>query len=264
MTFRRVPCLSPEAPAGAPAPAAPAVPPMTPERRADSYIDRLLQRYQTHEAALRALSVELFASQDQHTADERTIADLRAQVPAAGSVVLPKAEADSLAQLKALGTVDEIVAGMKERGELKAAAQKATADQAHRATAKAAGLDEDAFAAHALRESLETEMRDAQVVEAGKTVTKKVPFVRKAGDPKAPFVAASEYVTALPAHEQRALKPTAAPVAPTPTPWPSGQQPTPPSAPVDRVGAELQKINDRAKNAPNPLFPARAPAGATA
>lgn len=242
MTFRRVPCLSPDAPAGAPAPAAPAVPPIS----VPALTAQLIAQHGSVDNALRHLVLESVTTADTVRAHERTIADLRAKVPADGAVVLPKAEAESLVKLKALGTVDEIVAGMKERGELKAAAEKALADQAHRSTAKAAGLDEDAFAAHALRESLETEMRDAQVVEAGKTVTKKVPFVRKAGDPKAPFVAASEYVTKLPAHEQRALKPTVTPTAPAPTPWPSGQQPTP-DAPVNPVDAYIAR-----RNAPRP------------
>lgn len=212
---------SPEA-AAALAPALPAVPPVSPERRADQYLDRLLARHGSAEAALRAMSGELFAAQDAQATAERTIAELRAKVPADGYVVLPKAEAENFAKLKALGTVDEIQTGMKERDSLKGEVGKTKAERAARDAAAAAGLDADAFVAYALRENLPVEMRDTQVTDKGKTTTKKMPFVQKPGDDKAPWVALGEYTGTLPAHDQRALKAVA--TAPTPTGTPYIQQ----------------------------------------
>lgn len=220
-------------------------------------VDRLLQRHGTAEAALAFMASQAITQEDTIEQRDRTISELRAKVPAEGAVVLPKAEAEALAKLKALGTVDEIVAGMKERGDLKTTVSRTEAERTARTAAKASGLDEDAFVAHALRESLHIEMRDTQVEDAGKTVTKKLPFVRPGADATAPLKAIAEYTGALPAHDQRALK--AAATSPAGVPYvEQGLTPITGSS-GDPTAAFIAKQSDRAKARPNPLFPARQP-----
>lgn len=254
--------LSPEAPAGGGL-TPPAVPPVSPERKADALTLQLLAQHNTPEAAIRHLVLQSITT-------DQTVADLRAQVtsltekaPKAGDLVIPKAEATEYLKVTALGLKpDEIVAKVKRAGELEATVAKGETDKTARAVAVAGGYDPDAFADYALRTGLPMELRDSQVREGGKTVTKKVPYVRKPGDDKAPFVPASEYVASLPAHEQRALAATQA--APTGVPHPA--QTVEPLAP-DPSGSSLDQFRrqvaaDRAAR-PNPLVPrAPAPAGA--
>jgi hypothetical protein len=258
--------LSPDAPAGAAAPAPPAIPPATPERRADLYLDRLLQRHGTAEAALRAVSVEKFTAEDLVAAHEATIKDLRGKIPAEGSIVLPKAEAATFAALKALGTPEEITAKVKRAGDLETTVAQSALDKLAREAATVSGLDPEAFAAHAAAKGLHIEMKDGQVVEKGKAVTKKLPHVRPADDEKAPLVALSEYTSKLPAYDQRALQAVATDPAPTGTAWPAGQQPTAPvTTSGDKVGDYITKLAERGKAKPHPLIPARPaqPVGAT-
>lgn len=220
-------------------------------------------RHGTAESALRAVSAELFTVQDQVATLTTQLTEARGKIPAEGSVVLPKAEADNLAKIRALGTVDEIVAGMKERGELKTQTAANALEKLAREAATALGFDPEAFADHAKTKGLHIEMRDAQVVEAGKTVTKKLPHVRPAADANAPLKVLSEYSAALPAHEQRALKPTAAAPPPTGTLHPVQSPPPPAGTTGDAVSDYLTKRNALAAARPNPLAP-RQPAAAGA
>jgi hypothetical protein len=207
-------------------PAPPAVPPASPERRADDFTTRMIAEHGTVENALRAVSMRYFAASDAQATAERAAAELRAKLPD-GSLVLPKAEAESFAKLQALGTPAEIEAKVKKAGELEAAVATTTAKEQARAAALAGQVDPDAFVDYALRTKLPIELRDMAVVENGKTVTRKVPYVRNPADDKAAFVPLTDYMGTLPAHEQRALKPSG-PALVTGVEYPA-QRPTSPT-----------------------------------
>lgn len=223
--------------------------------------DRYISRYGTADAAVTVLIQDLDAAERTAAAHAQALEDMKKQLPGADKVLLPKTDADELASYRALNLApDKLTAALTERDTLKTSVARADSEKQYRAVAKAAGLDEDAFVAYALRETLPTELRDVAVTEHGKTVTKKLAYVRDPKDDKAPFVALSEYLPKLPAHEQRALQ--AAPQTPAGVLYPE-QQPTPAkTGPVDRVAEAIAKQHERAANRPNPLFPARKPAGA--
>lgn len=248
-------CLSPD---NDPAPATPAAP-----SKVTGIVDRYIARYGNAESALRALAEENFALQATTDGHASALAEMRKQIPAAGSVVLTGDDAKTYQAFKALNLApDKLTAALTERDALKGTVASAERAVHARAAAVAAGLDPDAFIDHVGLKGLVIEMRDVSVTEKGKAVTKKLPFVRPGSDEKALFVAASEYVAKLPAHEQRALAATAA--APTGTPA-HAQQPTPSGGtpPGDPVTDYLTKRNALAAARPNPLAP-RQPAAAAA
>ncbi|HEV8178555.1 MAG TPA: hypothetical protein VGP44_12830, partial [Gemmatimonadales bacterium] len=211
--LRRTLFLHPDAPAQAP----PAIAPVTPERRADDFTARMIAEHGTIEHALRATAGRMFAAQDSLATVTGERDTLRAKLPE-GAVVLPKAEAETFATLKALGTPAEITAKVKRADELETTVATTSAKEQARAVATAGQLDPEAFVDYALRVKLPMELRDVQTTEHGKTVTKKMPFVRNPADEKAAFVPVSDYVGSLPAHEQRALQ-ASAPATPTGQPY---------------------------------------------
>jgi hypothetical protein len=240
---------------------------VTPKPRVSS-AETFIARYGSAEAAVAVLLQELDASNRTAEGHARVIEEQKKQIPGADKVVLEKKDADELTAFRALKLAPEkITEVISERDTLKGTVAAAALAVQAREGASAAGLDPDGWAAHVARAGLVQEMRDVQVVDKGKTVTKKVPHVRPGNDEKAPFVPASDYVAKLPAYEQRALSATA--VAPTPTttaqPYPN-QQPTPASGSAgDKAGEFLNQFNERGKAKPNPLIhrPAPQPAAAT-
>lgn len=250
--FIRSHFLHPDAPA---APAPPAIPPVTTEQKVNALTAQLLATHGTVENALRSLVL-------QSATTEQTIAtltaerdDLRAKLPKAGDVVIPKAEAVEYAKVAALNLKpDELVAKVKQADELQRKDSTRTLTDQARDAASAAGLDPEAFAALAQAKGLHIEMKDLQVLEKGKTVTKKVPHVRPAADDKAALVPVADYTKTLPAFEQRALQATVAPTTPVGSPWIPGQVPTP-GSPVNSNATE---------NYLNKRFAPRQPAGAAA
>lgn len=236
-------------------PALPAVPPASPERRADDFTTRMIAEHGSIENALRATATRMFAAQDSLATVTGERDTLSRRLPE-GSVVLPKAEAESFAKLQALGTPAEIEAKVKKAGELEGTVAATALEKLAKDAAAAAQFDPDAFAAHAAAKGLYIELKDTPVIEAGKTVTKKVPHVRPAANAAAPLVPLTDYAGTLPAFEQRALKATA-PVAPVGPEYPA-QRPTQDSPSTgDKVGDFLAKRNAAARSKPNPLFPAR-------
>lgn len=216
--------------------------------------ETFIARYGTAEAAVAVLLQDLDASERTATAHARALEDAKTKIPGADKVVLPKADADELAAYRALNLAPaKITEALTERDTLKGTVARGESEKSYRAVAKAEGLDEEAFVAFALREQLPTELRDVTMQEKGRSVTRKAAFIRKPGDDKAPFVAAAEYVGALPAHEQRALKPTA-PTQPTGIEYPA-QRPTPVTGTTgDPTGDYIARRN----------APKTAPAGAAA
>jgi hypothetical protein len=229
----------------------------------------MIAQHGSVENALQQTAMRLFAAEDASATAERTITDLRGKLPGDGALVLPKAEAAEYAKVIALKlTPDQIVERVKKAGELEGTVAQTALEKLAREAATAAGLDPEAFAAHAAAKGLHIELKDTPVIEKGKTVTKKLPHVRPAADDKALLVALSEYTSKLPAYDQRALTATGAPgapAAPAGTPWPGGQQPSTPAASTgDRVGDYMAKLAERGKARPNPLIPRQAPQPAAA
>jgi hypothetical protein len=225
---RRTLFLSPEGDAGTPPPKPRVLP-----------ADRYIARYGSAEAAVSVLLQELDASERTAAGHATALENLQKQLPGADKAVMSKADADELAKYRALNLAPEKVTEViTERDTLKGEMSKAAAEKTYREVAKVAGLDEDAFVAHALPQNLPTELRDTQVIEHGKTVTKKVAYIRNPKDDKAPFVAAADYVGGLAAHEQRALKATAS-SAPTGVPY-LEQQPSS-GTPANAADAYLSK-----------------------
>ncbi len=228
--------------------AAPAPPAIPPERKLDDLTTQLLAQHGTVKNALRHLIA-------QSTAHDAELAALRAKLPPEGAVVLTKDAAANWQKLQDLKlSPEQISQAVKERDDLKGSVARGEAEKAARSAAKVAGLDEDAFVAHALGAKLQTEIRDQTVTEHGKSVTKKVAFVRPEGDDKAPYKPISEYTGALPAYEQRALQAT----APAPTSGPAfiEQRPTAPTGGgSDYTSDFLAKRNARAAARPNPFLP---------
>jgi hypothetical protein len=263
------PHLSPDAPAGAPAP--PAVPPLTPERRQQSLVDRLMQRHGSTEAALAFLATANITQEDRIETLNAENKAYREKLPE-GSTVISAAEAKNLEKLKALGTIDQIVAGFEEGKTLKAEKVERETREGAKTLAKAAGADEEAFAEHYTGRKLKGEVRNVETVEHGQKVTKGLLYVQ-AGD-KEPWVSWSEYLTKLPAHEQRALTPVPTQGQP-PRP---GQPPvagvpfpviTPPARPGeapsgDPVNDYMTKRNAVAAAKPNPILGPRPQAPAKA
>lgn len=254
--LRRSLFLHPDAPAAAPAaPAAPAQPAVPPARQLDDLTTRLIAQHGSVENALRQLVTQSITT-DTTIADlRREVADFKAKLPD-GSIVLPKTEAENYAKVVALKlTPDEIVTGLKERDALKGETSKHALEKLARESAATAGLDPDAFAAHAQTQGLHIELKDVTVVEKGKSVVKKVPHVRPAADDKAALVPLSDYTTTLPAYDQRALKATAP--APTPTGVPFVEQrPTPTGSPSPDAQAADALIASTVANLPPGLLPA--------
>lgn len=216
--------------------------PTTPKPRISS-AETFIAKYGNAEAAVTVALQDLEAANRTAEAHARVIEEMKKQLPGADKAVLLKTDADELTAFRALKLAPEkLTEALTERDTLKGTVAAAALATQAREGATAGGLDPDGWAAHVAREGLVQEMRDVQVVEAGKTVTKKMPFVRKGSDDKAPMVAAAEYVGKLPTFEQRALKVTAA--APIGTPA-HAQQPTPstPQPPGDLVGQYIQKRN---------------------
>ncbi len=241
--------------------APPAVPPPNPERRADDFTTRMIAQHGTVEHALRAVALRLFTAEDAAAGLTAQVDQYKARLPE-GAVVLLKAEAEKVATLKALGTVEAIVAGMKERDTLRSTVTAAEQDTAFRALATAAQVDPEAFVALARAKGWVGELRDGPVVEHGKTVTKKIPHVRPASDEKAPFQPVGEVVKALAPHEQRALAlaPTGA-HSPGPTPHPA-ERPTPTTGTPsgdDEAGHFMAQAQAARDARPNPMIPRPVP-----
>lgn len=263
------PHLSPDAPATAAAPALPAVPPATPERRRQSLVDRLLSRHGDSEAALASLSTTNIAQEDTIDTLRRENDEFRRKLPD-GAVVITAAEAKSLEKLRALGTVDEVVKGHEELLALRTEKTDRETKDAAKGMAKAAGLDEEAFAAHFSDKKLKGEVRNVETMEQGKKVTKGILHIQ-AGE-KEPWKSVTDYMATLPAHEQRALTPVApqssgAAPASTGVPFPVGGQHE--VATGDPVGAYMTRRNAASAAKPNPILGPRpqqpqqpAPAGA--
>jgi hypothetical protein len=266
-------CLDPNAQpgtAGAPAappatatataitqPAPPAVPPAA---RANDLVTRMVAEHGSIDNAVRVLALRAITAED-------TAATLSGQVAALklpeGARVLTKAEADAWTPVLTLKP-EEVVAGLKERDTLKAKDEQRTLGEQARMAAPLAALDPEAFEAYVRDKKLPIEMRDTQVNERGKTITKKMPFTRTPNDDKAAWQPLDQYVGTLPAFEQRALKATtAAGTAPaTPAPasatatWPASRASAPPApagAPVDEFITRRDADNAKRRN---PLFPA--------
>lgn len=215
--------------------------------------DRYIARYGSAEAAVSVLLQELDAAERTATGHADALDKLQKQLPGADKVVLPKAEADELAKYRALNLAPEkITEALTERDTLKGTVSTISAKQQARAAAVAGGVDPDAFEDYALRTKLPIELRDMAVVEHGKTVTKKATFVRNPADDKAAFVPLSDYVGTLPAHEQRALKPSAQ-STPTGIEYPA-QRPTSPT------GSPMHPADDYLSR----RFPAKQPTAAAA
>lgn len=256
---------------GGGAPARPAVPPVSAERRQQSLVDRLIARHGDANAALAYLATVNITQEDTIERLSRENKDYAERLPE-GSVVISAAEAKNLAKLKALGTVDEIVSGMTEFKTLKAEKAEAEAKGAAKNLAKIAGADEDAFAEHYTGKKLKGEVRNVETVEHGKKVTKGMLYVQAGANE--PYVAWSDYLAKLPAHEQRALTPSSQPAPVGGPPASSGvaYPVTPAAAPVgggDPVADYMNRRNtQRAAASRNPLrpqapqHPTPAPAGA--
>lgn len=234
-------------------------PPATPPVRTDDLITRLIAQHGSAENAMRHLVTASVATEQELTTLRAQVHDYRTRLPE-GSVILPKAEAENMAKLKALGTVDEIVAGMKERDTLKGTVTTATLTEQYRAAAAAAQVDADALADYGLRVKLPIEMRDATVKVGSKTTTTKVPFTRNPADEKAAWVPVADYIGTLPAFEQRALRLTATSPATgasaTSQPYPQqGPTPTGKAATGDAVADFIAERDRRNANVRSPLFP---------
>lgn len=244
-------------------PARPAVPPANPQQRASSLADRLIARHGTAEAALSFLATQNITLEDTIDGLRRENGDLKGRVPGEGAMVLDKAAAANWTKLQDLKlTPDQLVAAVGERDTLKTERAAADRRKAYRDAAPAAGLDPDAFEAIGMREELTVEMRGVDVTEHGKTVKRQMPFIKTKGD-KATFQSASDYLASLPAHDQRALKPSGAPVPPTGAVTYVRQSPAPSNDKVaDPVTAFAQRRNQTDAAKPHPLLPQARPAAA--
>lgn len=220
---------------------------VAPTRRVTS-MDTFMARFGTPEAAVSAALQDLDAVQRTLDTTKNLLDETKLKVPGAGKVVLEQKDADELTAFRALKLdAKDITKAIAERDTLKGTVAAADLAVHARAGAGAAGLDPDGWSDHVARVGLVQEMRDVTTTEKGKSVTKKMPFVRPANDDKAVFAPASEYVAKLPAHEQRALAATAAPTAPTLV-LAHAQQPTPTaSQQTDPTSAYIAR-----RNAPKP------------
>lgn len=226
--------------------APPAIPPVTSERRADDFTARMIAEHGTVENALRAVATRMFAVQDSlaTVTSERDTA--RGQLPKAGDLMLPKAEAAEYAKVVALNLKpDEIVAKVKQADDLQRKDSTRTLADTAKEAGKDHGYDQDGLAAMATAKGLHLEPKDVLVSENGKAITKKVWHVRPASDAAAQLVPVTDYVAKLPAFEQRALAATpVAPVTPVGSPWVPGQVPTPAGGnPNDFTGAYIARRN---------------------
>lgn len=257
--FRPTLFLSPDAePVAQPKPAIP------PERKVDDFTARMISQHGSVENALRAIAQQKFTADDTVASLTGQLDQLKARLPD-GAVVLPKAEAENYAKVIALKlTPDEIVARVGKAAELETSVARAELEKIARSGAPQFGLDPDGLADYVVSKGMSAEMRDATVTEGGKSVTKKVLHVRSATKPNDTWKPAGEYVGALQPFEQRALKASGTPnLLAAGVPHPAQVVDVVPGEPVDRVGAELKKMNDRAASRPNALFPNRKPAAAT-
>lgn len=147
------------------------------ESFASVHVSKLVRRFGTLELALESLAGELFDIREE-----------RRQAPApppAGSMVLVGDDVKAWQGYQALGLPpDKVKEGLAERDTLKAkdsAAAQGTTNQ--QATQALGWKDATALGELLTAKGLQLDMRDVQVVEAGKTpTTKRMPFVRKASD----------------------------------------------------------------------------------
>lgn len=241
-----------------PTPGSPPAPPAPPERRVDEFLDRLIARHGTSEAALRTLAQQVYGYQDKTEADAREIRDLRSRMPEQGAVVLtgPQAQAWQTAVELKLDTPDALRSTVTDRDRLRGETREHIRASHAREAAQAAGLDADALADLARRSDLHLELADQTVTEHGRQVAKKVARVRPAKDEKAQLQPLSEYVRALPAFEQRALQAVATAPASQGTPY-VAQSPTSAGATRPAADAVAAHLTASINNLPPGLLPAR-------
>lgn len=233
---------------------------------ASDYTDGLVRKYGSKEQALVILGNELFEGREERRELSEENDQLRAKVPADGSIVLTGSDVANWNAIKAAAEEmklpadkigEQMVARAKKAGMLEAAEQKRTLSEKRRAVATAADLDGDVLDPLLDQFGLEVENREIQVQGPDNKLTpKQVAHVKKAGDATAGWEKLSDFI----AREGSPLKPFAAALAKkattttpatTTAPFPTQTGGTPAGG-ASSVDAFIAKRNEAA-NRPNPF-----------
>jgi hypothetical protein len=154
-----------------------------------------VHRYGSEREALRVLSGENYDFRDRERARSQEIEGLRAKQVPDGALVLTGDDLKAWQAIKALNVpVTEVAPRVKEAGELKERQQQADRRKAQDSAAASLKWNADVLAPLLDTNKLDIELRDVVLVENGKEISQKRPYVRKAGDASAAWEKLDELV----------------------------------------------------------------------